>query len=262
MANILDQIVAHKKKEVENFKRELELGKLAERIEIINESKPMSMSSHLQHSDKGIIAEFKRKSPSRGWIHQEASARVIPISYQQHGATALSILTDSRFFGGSNFFIRNARLTGVTIPILYKNFIIDEYQIYQARLYGANAILLIAACLTKEECRTFIEKAHELNLEVLLEMHTEEETEYAELAPDMCGINNRDLTTFQTDVNKSFELIQKLPEEIVKVSESGISDPNTVTMLRQVGFRGFLMGEHFMKEEDPGLALETFIAQI
>ena len=145
---------------------------------------------------------------------------------------------------------------------MYKNFIIDEYQIYQAKICGASAILLIAACLTKEQCRQFITKAHELELEVLLEMHNEEETEYAELEPDLYGINNRNLGTFETDVNNSFQLIERLPAEGVKVSESGISDPDTIRQLRACGYKGFLIGETFMKEADPGLALKNFIAQI
>ena len=150
----------------------------------------------------------------------------------------------------------------VYIPILYKNFIIDEYQLYQARVCGASAVLLIAACLSKEQCKNLIHKAHELELEVLLEMHSEEETEYAELEPDMCGINNRNLGTFDTDVNNSFNLIQRLPADAVKVSESGISDVDTIRQLKTVGYQGFLIGETFMKEPDPGLALSQFIAQL
>ena len=145
---------------------------------------------------------------------------------------------------------------------MYKNFIIDEYQIYQARVAGASAILLIAACLTKEQCRQYIDKAHELGMEVLLEMHSEADTEYAELEPDMYGINNRNLGSFETDVNNSFQLISRLPAEGVKVSESGISSPEIVSQLRSIGYRGFLIGENFMKEPDPGLALANFIAQI
>ena len=213
-------------------------------------------------SDSGIISEFKRKSPSKGWINEAATADKVPISYQANGAAAISILTDSHYFGGSNVYVRTAIASKVRIPILYKNFIIDEYQIYQAKICGASAILLIAACLTKEQCRQFITKAHELELEVLLEMHNEEETEYAELEPDMYGINNRNLGTFETDVNNSFQLIERLPAEGVKVSESGISDPDTIRQLRACGYKGFLIGETFMKEADPGLALKNFIAQI
>ena len=201
-------------------------------------------------------------TPSKGWINKEASPSIVPRSYQEHGAAALSILTDTHFFGGSGVYIRSARLSKVIIPILYKNFIIDDYQIYQARLAGASAILLIAACLTKEQCSDYIAKAHEIGLEVLLEMHTEADTEYAELGPDLYGVNNRNLGTFETDVNNSLQLLGRLPADGIKVSESGISDPAVVKQLRDYGYRGFLIGENFMKEPDPGEALANFIAQI
>ena len=262
MADILEEIVAYKKNEVELFKKELHQIYLEGRVEILKNALIPSMKNALMKSDTGIIAEFKRKSPSKGWINEAATADKVPISYQENGAAAISILTDSHFFGGSNVYVRTAIASKVRIPILYKNFIVDEYQIYQAKICGASAILLIAACLTKEQCRQFIAKAHELELEVLLEMHNEEETEYAELEPDMYGINNRNLGTFETDVNNSFQLIERLPAEGVKVSESGISDPDTIRQLRACGYKGFLIGETFMKEADPGLALKNFIAQI
>ena len=262
MADILEEIVAYKKNEIELFKKELHQIYLEGRVEILQNALIPSMKNALMKSDTGIIAEFKRKSPSKGWINEAATADKVPISYQENGAAAISILTDSHFFGGSNVYVRTAIASKVRIPVLYKNFIIDEYQIYQAKICGASAILLIAACLTKEQCRQFITKAHELELEVLLEMHNEEETEYAELEPDMYGINNRNLGTFETDVNNSFQLIERLPAEGVKVSESGISDPDTIRQLRACGYKGFLIGETFMKEADPGLALKNFIAQI
>ena len=262
MADILEEIVAYKKNEIELFKKELHQIYLEGRVEILKNALIPSMKNALMKSDTGIIAEFKRKSPSKGWINEAATADKVPISYQENGAAAISILTDSHFFGGSNVYVRTAIASKVRIPVLYKNFIIDEYQIYQAKVCGASAILLIAACLTKEQCRQFITKAHELGLEVLLEMHNEEETEYAELEPDMYGINNRNLGTFETDVNNSFQLIERLPAEGVKVSESGISDPDTIRQLRACGYKGFLIGETFMKEADPGLALKNFIAQI
>jgi indole-3-glycerol phosphate synthase len=262
MADILEEIVAYKKNEIELFKKELHQIYLEGRVEILKNALIPSMKNALMKSDTGIIAEFKRKSPSKGWINEAATADKVPISYQENGAAAISILTDSHFFGGSNVYVRTAIASKVRIPVLYKNFIIDEYQIYQAKVCGASAILLIAACLTKEQCRQFIAKAHELELEVLLEMHNEEETEYAELEPDMYGINNRNLGTFETDVNNSFQLIERLPAEGVKVSESGISDPDTIRQLRACGYKGFLIGETFMKEADPGLALKNFIAQL
>ena len=221
-----------------------------------------SMRQALLDSDTGIIAEFKRKSPSKGWIKEDGMPDVIPLSYQKNGAAALSILTDRDYFGGDDEFIRAARKSGVTLPILYKNFVIDEMQLYQAALCGASAVLLIAACLTRQRCRELIDHAHSLGLEVLLEMHSEQELEYAALEPDMCGINNRNLGSFVTDVENSFRLASKLPADAVKVSESGISSPQTIAALRQAGFRGFLIGESFMKTSDPGQALAGFIKSL
>lgn len=262
MQDILQEIVAHKCIEVERFKAQLSEQEIHRQVETILDFSTPSLSKALCASDSGIIAEFKRKSPSKGWIKEEGKAEEIPLSYQQHGAAALSILTDEQFFGGSDEFIRIARHQGVKIPILYKNFVIDEYQLFQARLCGASAVLLIAACLTKTDCQTLQQTAHELGLEVLLEMHSQEELEYAEQTPDLCGINNRHLGSFVTDVETSFRLAEYLPKEAVKVSESGLSDPLTVKQLRSAGFHGFLMGEHFMKSADPGKALEAFIQRL
>ncbi len=245
MRDILQEIVAHKQAELEHLF-----------------ARKASLREALIGSRTGIIAEFKRKSPSKGWIKEDGKADMIPLSYQEHGAAALSILTDKDYFGGHDDFIRTARKSGVTIPILYKNFVIDEGQIYEALFAGASAVLLIAACLTKERCKMLLEKAHEVGLEVLLEMHSEKELEYAEMEPDLCGINNRNLGSFVTDVENSFLLAEKLPKNAVKVSESGISHPKTIKELRQAGFQGFLIGETFMKTENPGLALEDFIKEI
>ena len=262
MRDILEEIVAHKRVEVERFKEQLSEQEIHRRVERLLESAVPSMAQALMASDSGIIAEFKRKSPSKGWIKEEGKADVIPLSYQQNGAAALSILTDEKYFGGCDDFIHTARTSGVTIPVLYKNFVIDEYQLFQARLCGASAVLLIAADLTKVECKTLLRIAHELGLEVLLEMHSEPELEYAELEPDMCGINNRNLGSFVTDVQNSFRLAELLPKDAVKVSESGISNPDTVRALRAAGFRGFLIGETFMKTSNPGTALKDFITQL
>ena len=245
MKDILQKIIATKQEE----------------LTLLKGKKP-SLRQALLDSETGIIAEFKRKSPSKGWIKEEGYADIIPLSYQQNGAAALSILTDEQYFGGSDDFIRQARQSGVTIPILYKNFVIDEAQLYAAALCGASAVLLIAACLTKQACKSLLHKAHELGLEVLLEMHSEQELEYAELEPDLCGINNRNLGSFVTDVENSFRLAELLPKDAVKVSESGISNPETVKALHSAGFRGFLIGENFMKTADPGLALHHFISQL
>jgi len=218
-----------------------------------------SLRKALLDSTTGIIAEFKRRSPSKGWIKEEGRADIIPLAYQQNGAAAISILTDKQYFGGHDRFITEARKSGVTVPILYKNFVVSELQLYEALLCGASAVLLIAACLTKNECASLLRKAHELGLEVLLEMHSEDELEYSELGPDLCGINNRNLGSFVTDVDNSFRMAELLPEDAVKVSESGISDADTIVRLRQAGFKGFLIGESFMKTPDPGAELKKII---
>ena len=245
MKDVLQEIVAHKREE----------------LELMRAKKP-SLRQALLDSPTGIIAEFKRRSPSKGWIKEEGRADIIPLSYQQNGAAALSILTDKQYFGGHDDFIRAARQSGVTIPVLYKNFVIDEFQLYEAALCGASAVLLIAACLPKEKLRALMAKAHEIGLEVLLEMHSEKELEYCELEPDVYGINNRNLGSFVTDVENSFRLAELLPRNAVKVSESGISSPDTIRQLREAGFRGFLIGETFMKTPDPGAALCDFIHQL
>lgn len=232
-----------------------------EELALLKSKKP-SLRQALLDSETGIIAEFKRRSPSKGWIKEDGQADTIPLSYQMNGAAALSILTDEQYFGGSDDFIRIARQSGVTLPILYKNFVIDEAQLYAAALCGASAVLLIAACLSMQQCSVLLNKAHELGLEVLLEMHSEAELEYAALGPDLCGINNRNLGSFVTDVENSFRLAELLPKDAVKVSESGISNPDTVKTLRQAGFNGFLIGENFMKTANPGLALHDFISQL
>lgn len=245
MQDILQEIVAHKHLEIEQLC-----------------AKKPSLRDALLNSSSGIIAEFKRRSPSKGWIKEEGLANEIPLSYQLNGAAAISILTDEKYFGGCDEFIRIARKSGVSIPILYKNFVIDEAQLYAAALCGASAVLLIAACLTKAKCKHLMDKAHSLGMEVLLEMHSEEELEYAEMQPDVCGINNRHLGSFVTDVETSFLLAEKLPKDAVKVSESGISDPATVKALQEAGFKGFLIGENFMKTPDPGQALAEFISKL
>ncbi len=263
--DILEEIVAHKRIEIDQRKRFIQPRQMIQLVEqkMKEEDGKVpggSMREALMASPTGIIAEFKRKSPSKGWIKEEGKASVIPLSYQQNGASALSILTDIDYFGGYDEFIQEARHVGVSIPILYKNFVIEEYQLLQARYCGASAVLLIAACLTKEECRTLLNMAHQLGLEVLLEMHNDRDFEYAELEPDMYGINNRNLGTFVTDVENSFRLAELLPKDVCRVSESGISNPEVVKRLREEGgFRGFLMGEQFMKQENPGAALNEFI---
>lgn len=261
--DILEEIVAHKRVEIDERKQFVPLRQFTGAIQkMMDEGKPASMSEALTSSATGIIAEFKRKSPSKGWIHRDVKPEEVTPLYQANGASALSILTDTEYFGGYDEYIQQTRRAGVTIPILYKNFIIDEYQLFQARFCGASAVLLIAACLTKDECKRLQHLAHELGMETLLEMHNDHDFDYATLEPNMYGINNRNLGTFVTDVNNSFRLAERLPQGACLVSESGISQPETVKKLRGVGFKGFLIGERFMKEADPGAALKQFIGEL
>lgn len=262
--DILEEIVAHKRIEVEQQKVVVPPTIFYSNVETMmaDDTQPRrSMRESLAASASGIIAEFKRKSPSKGWIKEEGNPEIIPASYCANGASAISILTDEKYFGGTMRYIRIARPM-VTCPILRKDFIVDEYQLYQAKAIGADAVLLIAADLTKDECKNFAKKAHELGLETLLEVHSESELEYVGDNIDMVGVNNRNLGTFHTDVQNSYRLASLLPKNYLLVSESGISNPQTVRELREAGFRGFLIGETFMKTPDPGAALADFITQV
>ena len=259
MKDILSEIIANKRFEVDLQKQAISIEQLQEGI---SEAPVIrSMKQALASSKSGVIAEFKRRSPSKGWIKQDARPEEIVLSYATAGASALSILTDEKFFGGSLKDIRIARPL-VEIPILRKDFIIDEYQLYQAKIVGADAVLLIAAALEQERCNELTEKAHSLGLEVLLEIHSPEELSYINEKIDMVGINNRNLGTFFTDVENSFRLAGQLPQDAVLVSESGISDPEIVKRLRTAGFRGFRIGETFMKTEQPGETLQNFLQAI
>ena len=259
MKDILSEIIANKRFEVDLQKQAISIEQLQEGI---SEAPVIrSMKQALASSKSGGIAEFKRRSPSKGWIKQDARPEEIVLSYATAGASALSILTDEKFFGGSLKDIRIARPL-VEIPILRKDFIIDEYQLYQAKIVGADAVLLIAAALEQERCNELTEKAHSLGLEVLLEIHSPEELSYINEKIDMVGINNRNLGTFFTDVENSFRLAGQLPQDAVLVSESGISDPEIVKRLRTAGFRGFLIGETFMKTQQPGETLQNFLQAI
>lgn len=259
MKDILSEIIANKRFEVDLQKQAISIEQLQEGI---SEAPVIrSMKQALASSKSGVIAEFKRRSPSKGWIKQDARPEEIVLSYATAGASALSILTDEKFFGGSLKDIRIARPL-VEIPILRKDFIIDEYQLYQAKIVGADAVLLIAAALEQERCNELTEKAHSLGLEVLLEIHSPEELSYINKKIDMVGINNRNLGTFFTDVENSFRLAGQLPQDAVLVSESGISDPEIVKRLRTAGFRGFLIGETFMKTQQPGETLQNFLQAI
>ena len=226
------------------------------------------MSQALASSPTGIIAEFKRKSPSKGWIHEDAQPHIVIPAYEAAGATAISVLTDSPYFAGNLKYIRQVR-ESVNIPILRKDFIIDRHQLLEAKLTGADAVLLIAACLEKDECQMLMEEAHKLKLEVMLEIHRPEELTYIQGSPDMVGINNRNLGSFVTDVNNSYHLASMLREatkdlssQPVLVSESGISNTEVIKQLREIGYRGFLIGETFMKAPDPAESLKQFINEL
>lgn len=255
MADILEEIIADKRADLAATRK-----------------KSRSMKRSLAESSSGIIAEFKRKSPSKGWIHADAKAEEVVPQYAEGGASAVSILTNEKYFGGSPAFIQAVRALVPDLPILRKEFIIDEYQVYEAKAIGADAILLIAAALTPDLYSALLRTAHSLGLEVLLEVHTPEELSYLDAGiPDMLGVNNRSLGTFHTDVNHSFEIACQMQaavahlsdaERPVLVSESGISNPDIVRQLRSVGFRGFLIGECFMKEKEPGEALRQFISRL
>lgn len=255
MADILEEIIADKRADLAATRK-----------------KSRSMKRSLAESSSGIIAEFKRKSPSKGWIHADAKAEVVVPQYAEGGASAVSILTNEKYFGGSPAFIQAVRASVPDLPILRKEFIIDEYQVYEAKAIGTDAILLIAAALTPDHYSALLRTAHSLGLEVLLEVHAPEELSYLDAGiPDMLGVNNRSLGTFHTDVNHSFEIARQMQaavahlsdaERPVLVSESGISSPDIVRQLRSVGFRGFLIGECFMKETEPGEALRQFISRL
>lgn len=262
MTDILEQIVAAKKKEIEPFK----IKSPVERFErdgffwkIANRS---LVSNLLAEGSSGIIAEFKRKSPSKGWFKsKELEVEPVVRAYNDLGAAGVSVLTDDEFFGGDLDDLIQAKVIS-DVPILRKDFIIDQWQIAESKAFGADVILLIAACLSKEQVKQFAGYAKNIGLEVLLEIHNEEELEHICDEVDMVGVNNRNLKTFGVDVQTSLDLINKMPTNKPAVSESGISNVDTVVNLRKEGFKGFLVGENFMKHDDPGLAFENFIVEL
>lgn len=259
--DILSEIVVNKRKEVASNK-ELYPTKLLEQS-IYFGGKPVSLKKYLQRSDKsGIIAEIKRKSPSKGIINKHVSVERTSIGYMQAGASGLSVLTDKEYFGGSQEDLKVARSFNFC-PILRKDFMIDEYQVIEAKSLGADVILLIAAVLNKKEIEKLGSLAQSLGMEVLLEVHNEEELNNSITDKvDLIGVNNRDLKTFETNILTSKELAEKIPEDFIKVSESGLSNPETVLELKQYGFKGFLIGETFMQTGRPEKAAKEFIKQL
>lgn len=257
--NILDTIVAKKRKEVAERKQqtpvaELEKGRFFRK-------KTLSLRSFvLDPAKTGIIAEFKRKSPSKGIINDKVTVEEVTAAYAKHGASGISVLTDTEFFGGSLNDLLAATVNEV--PLLRKDFMIDEYQLLEAKAWGAEVILLIAACLTPQEVKTMATTAGRLGLEVLLEIHNEEELGHICDAIDLVGVNNRNLKTFDVTIDTSLGLIGKIPREKPAVAESGISDVDTIVTLREAGFRGFLIGENFMKQASPSIAFADFVNQL
>lgn len=259
--NILDEIIQHKRVEVAQRKRLYPVKSLEQSVYF--QSPVLSLKEHVQRKDKsGIIAEIKRRSPSKGDINPHVSVEQTSVGYIQAGASALSVLTDKEFFGGSNEDLTLARKLN-QCPILRKDFVVDEYQIVEAKSIGADAILLIAAALTAKEIFTLALFARSLQLEILLEVHNEKELQDNLDAPvNLMGVNNRDLKTFIMDVGISKRLSELIPDHFVKVSESGIEKTATIIELKQYGYQGFLMGQNFMQHPHPEIACQKFIDEL
>ncbi|MBT8261650.1 MAG: indole-3-glycerol phosphate synthase TrpC [Bacteroidia bacterium] len=257
---ILDKILSYKHQEVSAKKEALPVS-LLEQSKYFN--RPVqSMSSALRKSDHGIIAEHKRRSPSKSVINDSVSLQKVVLGYEKAGVSAISVLTDTAYFGGSLDDLLLARQL-VSKPLLRKEFIVDAYQIFEARAYGADAILLIASAMEETKLKELCGVAKELQMEVLLEVHNRNELERSLGVPaDMMGVNNRNLKTFEVSTAVSKELAAFIPDNFVKVSESGLSSPEAVSELKEYGYQGYLMGEHFMKNDDPGKAVTQFIQKL
>ena len=258
---ILDKIVERKKQEVEDAKSKVSLEELTQYP--LFERTCYSLKESVLHPDRtGIIAEYKRASPSKGVINSHSTVEEVVLGYQNAGASAISVLTDTDFFKGTLADLTQARAV-LTIPLLRKEFIVDKYQIAEAKAYGADIILLIAACLTPEEIENFSNYAKSLGLNILLEVHNEEEL-VQNIFPniDAIGVNNRNLKDFSVSLEHSYDLVNKIPNNYIKVSESGISNPETIKDLKERGFNSFLIGENFMKTDDPAQAIKEFVNQI
>ncbi len=258
--NILDEIIASKQKEIEKNRAENPISKLEDAVFFQRE--PISLRERLtQDGSSQIIAEFKRRSPSKGNINDRSAIGDVTVGYQGAGCAGISILTDQPYFGGSPQDIMDAR-DKIQCPILRKDFIIDEYQIIEARAMGADVILLISEALTEMQIDYLSSFAKSLHLDVLLEMHSADQLEKVSPHVDLVGVNNRNLKTFEVSIETSLQLAELIPAEFVKISESGISNPQNIRTLRQAGYQGFLIGENFMKTPDPGLACQAFISAI
>ncbi len=262
MSTILDTNVAAKRKEIPKFKPLSSIERFKKDgffWEIANRSLVQSL---LAEGSTGIIAEFKRKSPSKGWFKPKSlEVEPVVVSYNSKGAAGISVLTDEEFFGGDLDDLIQTKVIS-DIPVLRKDFIIDEWQIAEAKAFGADIILLIAACLSTEEVKKLGGFAKSIGLEVLLEIHNEEELGYICDEVDMVGVNNRDLKTFEVNTGISLNLIREIPSSKPAIAESGIGDVKTIVTLRDAGFKGFLIGESFMKDNDPGKAFESFVTEL
>ena len=258
--NILDKIVADKRKEVELKKSIISISQYE--TSVLFERKTNSLAQALRNSDTGIIAEFKRRSPSKESINQNANVGQVAKGYENAGVCGMSVLTDIKYFGGSIEDLILARAS-VQLPLLRKEFIISEYQIIEAKANGADVILLIAAILTRQEIKTYSELAKSLGLDVLLEVHNEEEL-HKSIMPslDMLGVNNRNLKTFEVSLETSKVLSKLIPDDFIKVSESGISSIDAIKELKPYGYQGFLIGENFMKTDNPGKSAIEFIKNL
>lgn len=258
--DILEKIIAAKKIEIAQAKE-------ANGISFFENQKgfhrtPYSLKKRLKEGIlPGIIAEYKKKSPSKGIINDSAAPGQTGKGYEMAGVAGISCLTDKEFFAGDPKYLEEIR-AAVEIPILRKDFIIDEYQIIEGKAIGADVVLLIAECLDRDSLRHLTKMAHSLDMEVLLEIHTERQLDKIIELPDIIGVNNRDLTTFEVSIQHSLDLIDQLPKECARISESGISEVESIITLKNAGFEGFLIGENFMKTPDPGLACQLFIEQL
>ena len=257
--NILKEIIEYKKEEVKSKKSKVKTTELEKR-ELFSRTVLPLKDFLLDKSRTGIIAEFKRRSPSKGIINPDVDVLEVTKGYTEHGASCLSVLTDEHFFGGSDEDLIKARVNG--IPILRKDFVIDEYQLIEAKSIGADVILLIAACLTVAEVKRLANFAKNLGLEVLLELHAEEELEHICDETDFIGINNRNLKTFDVDIERSLRMAERIPFPKFKIAESGISSVNDILLFKQHGFQGFLIGENFMKVTNPTIAFAEFVKQL
>ena len=255
--NILDKIIADKHKELVLKKLVIPISQLEQSA--LFERKTVSLTEKLRSSKTGIIAEHKRRSPSKSVINQELNVEDVAKGYEDAGISGMSVLTDGKYFGGSLDDLLYAR-AAVKMPLLRKEFIIDEYQLLEARAHGSDVILLIAAVLEREEIQRLSKFAKSIGLEVLLEVHNEEELQKSIMPSlDMLGVNNRNLKTFEVSTDISKELSEKIPDDFVKVSESGISSVEAIKDLQQFGYKGFLIGENFMKTNNPGKAAAEFV---